>query len=196
MNKYLINLRGASASGKTTALKQFCDRSGFVVEKVSTPFGDLPVSVLRSGIIVLGDYSLDANCLGADRFNGGTQDIIDCLIAVYEQYNPNIIIYEHMLSSLSFRGTNIIAGLAHEFGYEFFAIQLQLSESKRWQNLMQRSGSEAKSKNFDRNNGERVTIACEKLKKAGIEVIQIDVQNIKKENMWKVVEYGIRKKVK
>ena len=50
--KLLINIRGASASGKTTIVKQFLERFGFSVEKVKTPFADLPVSVVDGGGVV------------------------------------------------------------------------------------------------------------------------------------------------
>jgi hypothetical protein len=195
--KYLINIRGASASGKTTTLKQFCERYGFSVEKIHTPFHSLPICLINnSNIVVFGDYSADGNCLGADRFRDGTKDIIDCFIAVCEKYNPDIIIYEHMLSSHCFKGTSNIAKIAKEFGYIFFGIQLQLSEKKRFKNLIDRSGSNASTKQFNKNNGDKVDRASEKLINAGIDVMTVNVENMKKESMWKIIDYAIRKKIK
>lgn len=196
-NKYLINLRGAGASGKTTVLRQYCERYGISkVEKVETPFASLPISILNNGVIVFGDYTIQANCLGADRFKNGSKDIIDCFIAVCEKYNPNIIIYEHMFSSHTFKCSYEISQIAKEFGYEYFAIQLQVSEQKRRRNVIARSGSNASMKRFDSNNGKRVDAASKKLMDAGIYVLQINVDNMKFENMWKILEYGIRKKVR
>ena len=196
-NKYLINLRGAGASGKTTALKKYCERYGILrVEKVETPFAHLPISILNNGVIVFGDYTIQANCLGADRFKNGSKDIIDCFIAVCEKYNPDIIIYEHMFSSHTFKCSYEISQIAKEFGYEYFAIQLQISEEKRKNNVIKRSGENASLKRFDSNNGKRVDAASKKLIDAGIDVLQINVDNMRFENMWKILEYGIRKKVR
>lgn len=197
MKRYIINIRGAVASGKTTALKQYMDKFGFTVEKVDAPFGKMPVSILNGqSIVVIGDYNANGNCLGADRLDNGNSDIVDCIIAIYEKYNPKIIMYEHMISSHCFRGTYNIRKIVKEFGYEYIGVQIRLSEEKRLQNLYDRSGGKAKVKTFDRNNGKRIDIASKKLIDAGVDMIIVDVDNIPKENMWKVIEYAIRKKVK
>lgn len=195
--KRLINVRGATAVGKTTAMKQFCDRRGFSVSKIQTPFRELPICLIKNAsIIVLGDYSVNGNCAGADRFPAGQGDIIDCVIAVAETYSPEIIIYEHMLTSHVFRGTNNIASVAREFGYEYLGVQLYLPEEERYRRLLLRSGENAGSKNFNHNNGDRVDAATDKLVNAGYDVIRIDASAVKRENMWKIVEYGIRKALK
>lgn len=195
-NKYLMNIRGATASGKTSALKQFCHKRGFRVEKVSTGFSHLPVSVLDGGdIVVLGDYSANGNCLGPDRFHGGKADIMDCIMAVADKYSPELIIYEHMLTSLVFKGSYEIAQVAMGIGYNFFAVQLELDERIRLSRLRKRSGKGAGTKTFSRNNTTRVSIASDKLQANGIDVIRINVDGMRPDEMWKVVEYGIRKKV-
>lgn len=192
--KLLINIRGASASGKTTIVKQFLERFGFSVEKVKTPFADLPVSVVDGGgVVVLGDYSANGNCLGVDRYHGGKSEIIDAIISVEDAYHPNIIIYEHMLSSHVSKGPLEIAEVASHFGYEFLGLQIALSEEKRMQNLMCRSGGAGGTRTFNKNNGEKVSRASERLREAGINCIVVDVENTPKENMWRVLDGAIRK---
>lgn len=196
MKRYIINIRGAVASGKTTALKQYMDRFGYSVETVETPSGKIPISVLHdTSVVVIGDYCAGGNCHGADRLNI-LSDIVDCIIAIYEKYDPKIIMYEHMITSTIFKGTYETAQIVREFGYEFIAVQFRLSEEKRLKNLLNRSGDKASMKRFYSNNGKKIDSAAEKLISAGITTLRIDVDNIPKENMWKVIEYAIRKKVK
>lgn len=193
MKKLLVNVRGASASGKTTAVKQFCERYGFSVEKVETPFSTLPVSVINGGgIVVLGDYSADGNCLGVDRYKNGNKDIMDAIAEVANIYHPNIIVYEHMLSSHASKGTIEIAEMARLFGFEYLGIQLRLSEEKRLKNLLNRSGENASRKNFLRNNGTRIDGATQRLLSAGLNVVVAEVENWSKDEMWRILDGPIR----
>lgn len=195
--KALINIRGASASGKTTVVRQFCERRGFIVKNIKTPFALLPVSVIDNGkIIVFGDYSANGNCLGADRFHGGKSDIVDLIIEVDNVFAPEAIIYEHMLSSHASKGTIEIAQVASAFGYGYFGVQLSVSEEKRYKNLLSRSGNEAGTKTFSKNNGERINRATERLKNAGLRVTTIDVENWDKDEMWRIAENAIDEALK
>lgn len=193
MKKILINIRGASASGKTTVVKQFCDRHGFVVEKIRTPFLTLPVSVLNGGgVVVLGDYSANGNCLGADRYPNGAKDIIDAIIETNNTIHPSIIIYEHMFSSHSSKATIEIAEISRLFGFEYLGIQLSLSEEKRFKNLISRSGKNARYKQFHKNNGAAINRATGRLMDAGLNVVTYDVENWKQEEMWRILDGSIR----
>lgn len=193
MKKTLINIRGAGASGKTTAVKQFCERRGFSVERVETPFSILPISVIDGGkITVFGDYSANGKCLGADRYKNGKRDIQDAMIECARIYNSDFIIYEHMMTSHTFKGTKEIAEVARAFGYEYLGIQIFVSEEERLRRLRERSGENAGTKNFNANNLQRVERTSKMLNEAGIRVVPFNVENIDKCDMWKVVEYGIR----
>lgn len=193
MNKCLINIRGASASGKTTAVKQFCEKYGFRVEKVKTPFSVLPVSILNGGgVVVLGDYSAPNKCLGADTYPNGNKDITDAIVEVDSIYRPNVILYEHMLSSHVSKGTIEIAELAKMFGFDYFGVQLSLSEEKRFKNLIERSGENARHKNFNRINGEYINRATIRLRNAGLNVVVVDVERYARSEMWRIVDGAIR----
>lgn len=192
MRKCLINIRGLTASGKTTAVKQFCERKGFSVKKIEAPFSVLPVSILDSGkIIVMGDYSANGNCLGVDRYRNGKSDIIDCIVELASAYTPDVIIYEHMMGSNTFKGTKEIAEVASAFGYDYFGIYLQLSNEKRLKNLYARAGKNAGTKHFNdrRKNAER---AAERLNEAGLRVDIVNVEDIEKDNMWRIVDDAVR----
>lgn len=194
--KVLINIRGASASGKTTCVKQFCERRGFRVEKIEAPFSALPVSVLSGGkIVVLGDYSANGNCLGVDRYENGKRDIIDCIMEVAITHNPEIIIYEHMLGSNTCNGTKEISDVASAFGYEYYGIYFSLSDEKRLKNLYARSGKQAGTKKFDLAK-KRTERSAEMLNELGLRVVTCNVENIKKEEMWEILENAINEALK
>lgn len=192
--KALINIRGASASGKTTVVRQFCERRGFSVKNVKTPFIEFPVSIINGGkICVLGDYAKNTNCVGLDLLHGknGKLNIIDLIIEVDNIYNPDVIIYERLISSGSAKGTVETAEVASAFGYDYFGVQLSLSEKKRWDNLMARSGGKARTRTFNQTNGKRIDRATELLRQAGLSVITVDVENWNKDEMWRIAEDAI-----
>lgn len=197
MKRLLINVRGASASGKTTMVKQFCDRYGFNVEIVQTPFSTLPVSVLTGrAVIVLGDYSASGKCLGADRYKNGTKDIMDAIMEICAVYSPSIIIYEHMISSNAARATKEIAKIAALFGMEYLGVQIAISEEKRAENLLRRSGANAGKKYFAKNDGRAVGRATNKLREAGCNVVVKDAENIQQDEMWRILDGAIREALK
>lgn len=198
MKRKVINIRGAVATGKTESVRQYCNKVGFVVEKINTGFAILPVTILNcaeQNIVVLGDYSKTSNCLGPDRFKNGTKDIMDAISCVYEKYNPNLIIYEHMISSHLFRSSYEISKLCNSYGYDFCCIQLYCNESVRLERLVNRSGTSAKTKNFEKNNGDRVLSASYKLKKAGINVKVINTECISIDDMWRIVDCAVRQEI-
>lgn len=148
--------------------------------------------MMNGKVVALGDYSLPTNCVGADRFKNGKRDIIDGIIEAYSRYNPNIIIYEHMISSTTSKGTKEISKIASAYGYNYVGVQLSLSDEKRLKNLRNRSGENAGEKRFDTRK-KIVESATERLNKEGVTVSVYDVENLKKEEMWKVVDFAIRK---
>lgn len=195
--KKLINIRGAVATGKTTAVRQFCERRGFRVEEVETKDAIVPVSVVNNGIIVLGNYKKKVNCTGVDAFRkkdgaSGTKETIwNAIIAVATKYEPEIILYEHMLTSQLFKSTKEIADVGRMLGYEYYGYQLYRSEESRMRLLMARSGVKAKTKNFNVHS-KRANRATVMLNEGGYPVKVVNVENVAKENMWSIVENAIK----
>lgn len=192
--KLLINIRGTCAVGKTTAMRQYCERAGFKVETVETPFGKLPVSVLTGGnIVVFGDYAKETSCCGTDCYPDGKMSIMDAFVEVCSVYDPQIIIYEHMLSSTTTKGTIEISELARLYGREYHGALLVISEEKRLRNLEERRGKPGKTRTFDSKNGKVAYDATMRLKKAGLPIDVYNVENMKKEDMWRIVDGAVRK---
>lgn len=175
--KLLINIRGTCAVGKTTAMRQYCERSGFTVETVETPFGkQLPISVINNGeIVVFGDYKKSANCCGADTYSNGKADLMDVFIEVCNKYDPDVIMYEYMLSSASSKGTIELAELAKLFGRHYYGVLFVISEERRLKNIEARRGKPGKPKTFDTSNVKRTISAAHRLKDAGlfIEIVNV-----------------------
>jgi len=195
--KKLINIRGAVASGKTTAVRQFCEHMGFSVEIMHMNNADIPVSIIDSGrIVVLGNYANKSNCTGTDplRFKNGksaTKKLIaQSITQIYRQYNPEIIVYEHMLTSQLFKSTKEIADVGRSFGYEYFGVQLYLSEKKRESLLEKRSGARARKKRFS-DAARRVNRSTEMLNEGGYKVIVRNVERTEHDSMWKVVQDAV-----
>ena len=191
--KKLINIRGAVASGKTTAVRQFCIRRGFRVENIDARDAIIPVSIVDCGIIVIGDYERKAKCTGVDilhRKDGSsikTSTICNAIIAIEREYKPERIIYEHMLTSQTCKGTTKIADTGIALGFEYLGVQIYCSEQSRLMRLEDRSGYKAKTKNFSAHSA-RSNRATEMLNERGYLVKRVNTENIKRDEMWKIVE--------
>lgn len=198
--KYLLNIRGAVASGKTTAVRQFCERNNFRVEIMRMKKADVPVSLMSAHgktIAVIGDYAKPTNCVGCDslRYRDGSSAtkklIAESIIFAYKIYNPDIIVFEHMLSSQLFKSTDEIAKVAKICGYEYYGVQLKVSEKEREKRLYSRSGLSAKKKNFY-SYEKRVRRATEMLLEHGYFVSIVDVETLEQHNMWRVVDDAVK----
>lgn len=186
--KKLINVRGACGSGKTTMVREFCNRKGFTVEKATFNDGNTSdFSVMDGGkIVALGDYTL-SGCTGCDRFKGGSKQIKATVKEAIRRYNPDILIYEHMLSSTCSKGTKETAEIGKTFGYEYKGVQLMCDDASRFERIEKRSGKKARTKNFV-SNGNAVVSATRHLNEAGYRVKTVDVSNIPKADMWKILD--------
>lgn len=197
--KYLLNIRGAVASGKTTAVRQFCEKSLFRVEFVEVKKQSLPVSVINNGkIVVLGNYGSEINCTGVDSLKIGKEGdglkrvVSELIIKIFKVYNPEIIIYESMIISQVFKSTKVIADIAKSLGYDYLGIQLYCTEKRREKLLEKRSGRLAGKKNFSVHS-QRVNRATEMLNENGYFVKVVNVENIGEKDMWKIVQEQIDK---
>lgn len=194
--KTLINIRGACGSGKTEAVRQWCNKNGFHVEYVKVTQGELPVSITDRAVVV-GDYEKTANCTGTDAlgFKGKTfrkADLCELIAEICKKYNPEYIIFEHMLSSTICQYTMDVAKAAEPFGYNYLGIQLYTDDDTRLRNIQNRSGAKAKTKNFIQN-GKSVNRATELLRQNGLTVVRYCTTEIAKDDMWRIVENAIQK---
>ena len=191
--KTIINIRGAGGSGKTTAVKQFCEKKGFTVHEVQTPFGILPVTVLTGGkIVAFGDYSLGSGCLGADRFRNIKSCVMDLIAEVDGIYAPNFLIYEYKIGSHLYKSTKEIIQVGEAYGYGYIGVFLELSERERYERTVTRRGTNSPMKRF---KGEQLQCkrSCEHLVQDGHRIFTVETEKIRKEDMWKVVDFAIRK---
>ncbi len=185
----LINIRGAGGSGKTTAVKQYCELHNFKTEQVNSCSEKFIISVLENNVIVMGDYGKRRTCLGADTYKGGMKDIMDCFVEVVNEYHPNAILYEHRLSSLSGRSTLELIKLAKAYDYSYFGLFLEISEENRKRNMYKRSGKIGK-KFYAENASYRI---ANNLKKSGVNIEILNIDEYKKEDMWRIVDDAVRK---
>ena len=174
-------------------MKQFIEKNGYTVHKVQTPFAVLPVTVLTGNkIVVLGDYSLSSNCLGVDRFGNLKSNIMDCIVEAEGLYKPEAIIYEYKLGSHLYKSTKEIIELGKAYGYQYIGVFLKLSERERYERIITRSGIKARTAKF-KGEQEQCKRSCIKLEQDGHKIVTVDAERINKEDMWKVVDYAVRK---
>lgn len=183
----IINVRGAHASGKTTAVREYVKKHGGIVEKIESGKWTSDITVINNGkIIVLGRYDIDG-CTGCDRFKCFDQTY-QTLKAVIAKYSPETIIFEGIMFSVVFKGSYEVAKIAKAYGYSYLGILLRRNRDEALSLMERRNGGTQRSlENFDakRMSAER---SAQKLVEAGEKVIALDVTGKSKEELCRILE--------
>jgi thiol-disulfide isomerase/thioredoxin len=119
----IINIRGSHCSGKTTAVRLFIEKNkNEVIETIVNGIKTHITLVNDGKVVVLGRYD-QATCGGCDRYKGGGH-VKATLQYVVKQYRPEVIIYEGIIYSITFKMATEIADLSNKMGYEWKSIYL------------------------------------------------------------------------
>lgn len=143
--KYIVQLRGGNACGKSTAMRQYCAAHGMKPGEVDTPFG--PVRVMRSpGRSVIGWYKPFSNSEGCDASVGSKEQLLSTIERLCVG-GDDVICFEGFIYGKTFTLPNRINALAKRKGYVFIAVFLSVPYSEELQRLMSRNGG--KPVNYD-----------------------------------------------
>lgn len=179
--KTILNIRGAHCSGKTTAVRMFLSKHPNYVDEFYVGKHKTSITRLKDmNVIVLGRYDQGA-CGGCDRYKGGTH-VKQTIMRVANMYNPEAIIYEGIMYSITFKMANEIAMMSERMGYHWKSVFLFRSYDNML-DLLQK-----------RNNGKKVNLKSVYTKyERSIAVYEKLIQNkrdVEFENMTdKSIEY-------
>lgn len=176
MKRLFINIRGACASGKTTAVKKYMKMTEGHAEEIyfeGTPF---PITINNKGVIAIGDYTKEQPKV-PDSFVDGEKKSESIDLAIKRcvevmKHAPRAVLYEKMLFSQGYGITKRLAKAAEENGYVFVGLELDISTSQRLTRLHKRSKNPGlKSFIISEKNEART---YEKLKSTGYIMAKID----------------------
>lgn len=136
----VVNVRGCNAVGKSTAVREFINRSGEEeIKTISLPKSKLnsEVTFCRNNICVLGNYRQTSP--GCDRYSGKLQIHETILHLIYE-YTPRAIVYEGVINSKTARGTLELVSKLNRTNYEYRGLFYYAPFSNVCANLEERNG--------------------------------------------------------
>ena len=173
--KKVINIRGGHASGKTSAVREYIKQHSGVVQRIEAGKYTSDITICGN-VIVLGRYDC-GGCEGCDRYRGFDQ-MKRTLVEVVRKYNPEAVIYEGIMYSVTFKGAHEIAILCRSLGYEYNAILLERNREQQLAYMEIRNGGKNRNmKSFDAKI-ERARISTRKLMEAGEKVKRVDVTDM------------------
>lgn len=189
--KLCINVRGINASGKSTAVRQFCANNALKPNEIF--FEGLNYRVMTgNGIMVIGWYKPFSNSEGCDSLKANKEQFKRFLDHVFQKLNPDIVLYEKQIWSTVYKLTREIAEIARNREYDFLALQMNISYQTALNRLLKRNGD--KLKNLDNWDSRFYAVynAKKNLLKKRIPLFQVDVEKIPEDEMGNTIKTAIQ----
>lgn len=169
MTKRIVQVRGTTGSGKTTAMRRAIELAGSGVTRLT--HGGRQVTVTPK-FTVLGDYNNRANCVGADRFRSRSE----LMGVLRETVTSGVerIAFESMIYSTTYKFAHDASVFASKCGYEFVCVFLDIDYDTALERVLGRNGG--KPINYDKL-AERILrckTAYEKMKASGVRCLDVD----------------------
>ncbi len=182
----ILNVRGCNASGKTTSVREFIKLHPEAA--VETIDGNTYTRCTEA-IYALGRY--DRKNGGCDSFDG-REHVIQAIKSCIMKRQPQVIIYEGMLYSKTFKMARDIDSIFRVYGYRYKGIYLHRSFASVIKLLE------------ERNNGADYNIAnihgtfranestYRKILKAGLDIAKIEVEHVPLSEMGRIIQMAIK----
>lgn len=185
MNGVVINLRGINASGKSTAVREYCKEHNMKPRKISFHGYDYNIMTNESEY-ALGHYKPFSDSEGLDSLKADKEEFKLFLRWFLQQFKPVSVIYEKQIWSTTFKLTSEIAEICKKEGYRFAAVLMKTGYQESLNRLFERNGgNDINLDGFD-NRYKAVYRSSESLLRFGIPLFCVDVDNTKKEDMKKI----------
>jgi len=188
--KIVVNVRGINASGKSTAVREYCRVNGLKPVNIQYKGDDYRV-MTGNGVYVVGWYKPYSNSEGCDALKADKEDFKGFLKYLMREKKPEIIVYEKQIWSTTFKLTWEISQIARKADYKFIAIQMCIDYQTALNRLFGRNGGNfGNLDNFD-GRFRAVYKSKESMIKSGLPVLDAFVGKISKEDMGNVIPTAI-----
>lgn len=191
MNGVVVNVRGINASGKSTAVREFCRAYSLQPQEVS--FMGQKFRIMTDGVrLVFGWYKPYSGAEGMDALKVDKESFKRFFEYVIKRNKPQIVVYEKIIWSKTFKLTSEIAEIARKNDYQFIAICMMIKFENGLQRLLLRNGGNIERTGTFENGYYGVQNARKNLKKNGYIVFDAGTDYIKKESMKYVIPAALK----
>ena len=188
--KYVVNVRGINASGKSTAVRQFCIKNNMYAETIE--YNGNEWKVMTNGkYIAIGHYKPYSNSEGCDSLRKSKEEFKDFLRWLLLR-NYEIVVYEKQIWSTTYKLTAEICTISRKCGYTFIAVQMSVDYQSALNSLFRRNGNNfGNLENFDRRFY-GVQRSRRKLLQKKVALYDAIIKTIPKEQMYETIYDAIR----
>ena len=185
----IIQLRGCNAVGKTTTIKQFIDnfKDVEIHELKIDKYKSKITSINNNEIIILGTYQTEKKCCGCDADYENRDHIIRTLHFVMKKIKPQTIIYEGMIYGKTAKMAIDVSNLCKILNYKYVGIYLYRDFESCIELLEERNEGKKYNIYSVKQTYDCCYQAYTNLVKRKANIKKVDVNNIKKEDMGKIL---------
>lgn len=182
----VINIRGINASGKSTAVREYCRENG--LKPVTISFRGYDYKAMTDGKrYVLGWYKPYSNSEGLDNLDADKEEFKLFMHWFLRKYSPEVVVYEKQIWSTTYKLTAQLRKIAVEKGYGFVALVMMIGYNEALNRLFDRNGGNIGNlENYD-GRYKSVYRTRETLLKAGVTVYDANMEKIDKARMGDVI---------
>lgn len=190
MKRYIVNVRGINASGKSTAVRAYCQEHNMSPRELIYR-GEKYRFMTNGKECALGWYKPYSNSEGLDSLRQDKEDFKNFFEFFLDEEQPRIVVYEKQIWSTTYKLTREISEIAGNHGYEFLAVCMRIKYETALNRLFLRNGGkmtnlDAFDKRFYATQRSRLN-----LMRGGITVIDADIEKITKEKMGGLIERAL-----
>ena len=194
MNGVVVNVRGINASGKSTAVREFC--RAYSLQPQEVMFVGEKFRIMTDGVrLVFGWYKPYSNSEGCDALRADKDQFKSFFEYALKRIKPRVVVYEKQIWSTTYKFTSEIAEICNSHDYSFIALQMCIRYETALNRLFGRNGGNMTNLvNFD-NRYYQVQCARKNMKEQGMTVFDADVDIIPEEKMggcitWALAMFG------
>lgn len=186
----VINIRGINASGKSTAVREYCRENG--LKPVTISFRGYKYRAMTDGKrYVLGWYKPYSNSEGLDSLDADKEEFKLFMHWFLRKYSPEVVVYEKQIWSTTYKLTSEIVKICKKYGYEFAVVLMQIKYEDALNRMYERNGG--KDKNFENFNNRfhAVYRSTNSLSELDISYFRVDVMKIEIDRMKTILEQAV-----
>lgn len=193
MSKIVLNVRGAHCSGKTTSVRGFINSHPNHIDTAILGGKKTEYTIIEDlNAVVLGRYD-QGTCGGCDRYQSGNH-VKEAIVYIAQTKNPDWIIYEGIMYSVTFKMADEIADLCAHIGYDWKSLFLFRDYTEMIDFLEHRNNGKPVNIQAVTLKWERVQAVYQKLLSAGRSVKKINVTGMPKTGLENIINDEISRK--
>lgn len=186
----VINIRGINASGKSTAVREYCRGNG--LKPVTISFRGHNYRAMTDGRkYVLGWYKPYSNSEGLDRLDADKEEFKLFFHWFLRKYSPEVVVYEKQIWSTTYKLTSEIVKICKKYGYKFAVVLMQIKYEDALNRMYERNGG--KDKNFENFNNRFLSVyrSTNSLSELDISYFRVNVMKIEIDRMKTILEQAV-----